>query len=37
MDATHIAIARRFEATLATFDARMAESARTLGVPTIDI
>jgi predicted nucleic acid-binding protein len=37
MDATHIAIARRFEATLATFDARMAESARTLGVPTIYI
>jgi predicted nucleic acid-binding protein len=31
-DALHIAIAQRFGATLVTFDQRMADSARTLGV-----
>jgi len=31
LDALHIAIARRFDATLVTFDQRMATSARALG------
>jgi predicted nucleic acid-binding protein len=36
-DAIHIAIARRLGAELATFDARMAASARALGVPVAAI
>lgn len=32
-DALNIAIAQRLEATLATFDGKMAENARALGVP----
>jgi predicted nucleic acid-binding protein len=35
LDAIHVAIARRLEATLATFDRQMAASARTLGIPVV--
>jgi predicted nucleic acid-binding protein len=36
-DAIHIATARRLEARLATFDRRMADAARTLGVSIAEI
>jgi len=36
-DAIHIATARRLEARLATFDRRMADAARILGVPVAEI
>jgi len=36
-DAIHIAIARRLGAELATFDTRMADCARALGVPVVAI
>lgn len=35
MDAIHIAAARRLEATLVTFDRRMAESAAALGIEVL--
>lgn len=37
LDAIHIAVARRLAADLATFDSRMAASARALGMPVLDI
>ncbi len=35
LDAIHVAIAERVEATLATFDRRMADGARALGIPVV--